>query len=100
MTDQTLSVAADSMPQLVTLMGIIEERAAQDAKWGLQNHSFPEWLVILQEELGEACKEFFDMKYKPQPGGAERFKTELIQTAAVITAMLECGYRNNWFEGD
>ncbi|PJI53371.1 hypothetical protein CTI14_29520, partial [Methylobacterium radiotolerans] len=32
---------------------VLEERLRQDAKWGVQNHDPPTWLMILGEEVGE-----------------------------------------------
>jgi hypothetical protein len=32
------------------------ERREQDRKWGPQHHSPMEWLAVLGEEYGEACK--------------------------------------------
>lgn len=69
---------------------ILRERAAQDKKWGVQNHDFPKWMVILQEELGEMSKDFLD-------GNTKNFRTEMVQCAAVLVAMIESGDRNNWF---
>ena len=35
---------------------VAEERVRQEKKWGPQHHPIAEWLVILGEEYGEACK--------------------------------------------
>jgi hypothetical protein len=35
---------------------VIAERERQDRKWGVQIHPPAIWLVILGEEVGEACK--------------------------------------------
>lgn len=74
---------------------ILEERKKQDAKWGEQNHDFPMWLAILTEELGEASQEFFTSQAMTRPRA--NFRTELVQCAAVLAAMIECGDRNSWF---
>jgi NTP pyrophosphatase (non-canonical NTP hydrolase) len=63
---------------------IIEERKNQEAKWGEQNHSPDYWMVILMEEVGEACHEicgkFTDL---------QAYRKELVQVAAVAVAALE-----------
>lgn len=79
-------------------MAVLEERAKQDAKWGTQNHDFLTWLAIFMEEVGEASKAFMDNSLSPSKELRDNFKNELIQTAAVSVAILECGYRNGWFE--
>jgi hypothetical protein len=35
---------------------IMDERGAQDGKWGPQHHTPVEWLMILLEEVGEAAE--------------------------------------------
>ena len=62
---------------------IIAERAAQDAKWGEQNHDDYYWLAILSEEVGEAAQAFL------QEQGNDRVIEELVQAAAVIVAWME-----------
>lgn len=42
------------------LMEIRDERERQDEKWGPQHHRISDWLSILGEEYGEACKAFND----------------------------------------
>lgn len=39
---------------------VMKERQFQDLKWGMQHHPIAEWLVILGEEYGEACKSALD----------------------------------------
>jgi NTP pyrophosphatase (non-canonical NTP hydrolase) len=70
---------------------ITTERGRQDAKWGEQNHDFPKYYQILNEELGEASKAFLEKDFA-------NLRVELIQCAAVMVAMLECGDRTGWFE--
>ena len=65
---------------------IREERAKQDAKWGEQNHTDDHWMMILQEELGEAAQALLNGKGDDAHG-------ELIQSAAVLVAWLECRHR-------
>ena len=61
---------------------IINERKRQDDKWGEQNHQPSIWLVILGEEVGEACKAVLEMD-------CEEYRKELIQVAAVAIAAVE-----------
>lgn len=91
---------------------LLEERVRQDAKWGEQNHGPSDWILILQEEIGEfaqralqrkfgghsmhhlvACSACGDMDGCHVPAN---LKCELIQAAAVALAMLECCERNQW----
>lgn len=70
------------------LQEVMAERARQDAKWGEQNHTDEGWLPILVEELGEVSKAMLEHKYGD--GSAEDIRKELVQTAAVSLAWLEC----------
>ena len=95
------------------------ERELQDVKWGEQNHSMlhptaaysdphlrswiaeemrdrcnnafsmqeGDWFMILQEEIAEAFEQ-------AALGNTEALRTELIQVAAVVVAMIECLDRN------
>jgi hypothetical protein len=77
---------------------ILTERINQDKKWGIQNHSFEEWYVILGEEYGEVGRAICEMqknwrpffKRKPTKAELNHYREELIQTAAVAVAMVEC----------
>ena len=35
---------------------VVDQRYWQEERWGAQHHSIAEWLSILGEEYGEACK--------------------------------------------
>lgn len=61
---------------------ILVERQRQLAKWGDQRHSFPVWLQILLEELGEACQ--VDLE---SPTDSD-IRKELVQVAAVVVAWI------------
>ena len=53
-----------------TVLGdIANERDRQEAKWGLQHHPIAEWLSILGEEYGEACKAANDEIIFPKGAG-------------------------------
>lgn len=69
------------------------ERTRQDGKWGKQNHPPITWVAILGEEFGEVGREALEHR-AGSPGAFERYKTELVQLAAVAVAMLECADRN------
>jgi NTP pyrophosphatase (non-canonical NTP hydrolase) len=76
---------------------IHSERVRQDQKWGEQNHSPAEWLMILGEEVGEVNKAALEtfFKYKDSDKDYSKYREELIQVAAVAVAMIECLDRNN-----
>lgn len=69
------------------LRSIALERRRQDAKWGVQNHDAPYWLAILIEEVGEVAKAIVE-------GHMADLRTELIQVAAVVVAIIEWLDRN------
>jgi len=88
---------------------IAEERARQDKKWGEQNHGFDRWYKILGEELGEACRASLEAdaaqgeKLSAVLRRAEHLcnmRVELIQAAALLVAMIECGDRNEWWPNE
>lgn len=81
---------------------VFREREKQDEKWGQQNHSPPDWLMILGEEVGEANKaaleSYFYNKGPREPESKDKdyseYRKELIQVAAVAVAMVESLDRN------
>lgn len=81
---------------LEVLRAVAGERAAQDRKWGRQVHDYGTWKAVLGEEEGEADREFLRLKFTAKNRGAA-FRTELVQAAAVLVAMVECGDRMFWF---
>jgi len=74
------------MAQTDILKLIQMERVFQDTKWGEQNHSDLKWLVILIEEVGEIGKAILE-------GKDAEIDKEIIQSAAVCVAWLECQER-------
>lgn len=62
---------------------ITQERAAQDEKWGVQDHGNEKWMIILMEEVGEASQAALN-------GHHESCMYELVQCAAVCVAAVEC----------
>ena len=76
---------------------IVEERLRQDKKWGIQNHDHFRWLAILGEEYGEACKAA--VQYHFEGGSLLAYRKELLHTAAVAAAAVECLDRFNSTRG-
>jgi len=66
---------------------IARERLAQVRKWGIQNHSHQDWMMILMEEVGEFANAEMEHRYRNAP--KERIKEELVQVCSVARAMLE-----------
>lgn len=69
-------------------LAITGERARQDAKWGLQRHSWPEWIAILTEEVGEAAHAAVEENWRPT-GDLAELRAELVQVAAVAVQVIE-----------
>jgi len=70
------------------LTAVAAERRAQEARWGVQRHSWPEWIAILTEEVGEASREAIEQHWRPT-ADLTRLRSELVQVAAVAVAMIE-----------
>lgn len=95
MTIDTNDTATATRPdeEHVELMGraidsIAVERSRQNRKWGLQRHSWPEWIAILTEEVGEASHEAVEEHYRPT-GDLSQLREELIHVAAVAVQIVE-----------
>lgn len=73
---------------------VLEERAKQDARWGVQNHSPFIWLSILTEEVGEFSQTALETYFGGPKGG--RMLEEAVQVAAVALAIVECLQREEW----
>lgn len=72
---------------------IDDERIKQDDKWGEQNHDPFLWCSILGEEVGEVSRAALNIKFNEsftRTQKLDHYKKELIQTAAVCIAMIEC----------
>ena len=78
------------------LSDVLKERMLQDKKWGEQNHDPFCYLAVLGEEYGEAVKSALQTKFGGPEAGVEKLRNELIQTAAVAVAMVECLDRGKW----
>lgn len=70
---------------------VYKELQRQELKWGKQDHSEPDWYVILGEEVGEVARAIFECHGKQLN---ENYREELIQVAAVCMAALENYDRN------
>ena len=68
---------------------VLEERTRQNIKWGKQNHPYTVWLAILMEEVGEVAQAMQEGSVHHKKSDAGNLYTELIQVAAVATAIAE-----------
>jgi NTP pyrophosphatase (non-canonical NTP hydrolase) len=89
-SDAWQGLAPEPEKQVVVsaIQRVMAERARQDAKWGEQNHEPGKWLLILAEELGEVAKSQLE-------GDRANYIKELVQSAAVLVAWIECELRND-----
>lgn len=78
------------------LTDICLERIRQEAKWGEQNHHPFKWMTILGEEVGETCKEAFELDADMSAARILKMREEAIQVAAVAVAFIECLDRGTW----
>lgn len=78
---------------------LIDERRAQDRKFGEQNHLPFVFITILAEELGEAAQAVLKALYE-EPDKCEEwfanYRTELLQLAAVAVQAIEAFDRGKW----
>lgn len=87
-----LMVAAGFLPDRAAspvIEAVILERARQDEVWGKQEYSWPEWMLILTEEVGEAAQAANKLHWLPG-GDADQLREELVQVAAVSCQIIEC----------
>ena len=76
--------------QMNILHEVRAERERQDKKWGEQNHNHVEYSAILGEEYGEVCKASLEVHFGYEGADPDEVRKELIQTAAVAVAFIEC----------
>ena len=69
------------------ILELARERDRQQQKWGIQTHSIAEWMMILGEEYGEACKAGNECYFRDESLG--KLRKELVQTMAVALAIVE-----------
>lgn len=80
--------AADPV-QIGAMCDVLDERDAQDARWGVQDHTPTRWLAILTEEVGEVARAINE-------NDLANYEEECVQVAAVALAMVECLRRADW----
>jgi len=68
---------------------ISNERINQYGKWGKQRHPYHVWLAILVEEVGEVAQALQKGSVAYKSSDADNLYKELIQVAAVATAIAE-----------
>lgn len=68
---------------------IHQERATQIRKWGEQYHNYATWYTILGEEFGEVGQAIQQGSVAHKSTDADDLYKELIQVAAVATAIAE-----------
>jgi hypothetical protein len=82
------------------LQAVLDERARQDQRWGVQNHDPFLYLTILGEEYGEMCKAALEARFSKPDKNKEmliaHLREEAVQTAAVALAIVECLDRDEW----
>lgn len=85
---QVSAKAASNARIKMPIIDVSDERLAQDARWGQQNHSDEWWLAILGEEFGEVSQAILHDRFGGKASGTTR--KELVQLAAVAMAWIEC----------
>jgi NTP pyrophosphatase (non-canonical NTP hydrolase) len=68
---------------------VLLERIRQNEKWGHQRHNYGAWLAILVEEVGEVAQAMQSGMVSQKQTDADNLYTELIQVAAVASAIAE-----------
>lgn len=80
-------------------LDIQKEIIQQNQKWGIQNHSFADWAIILGEEFGEVCTEIINFRLgsgiEEKQKAVELLDKELIQVISVCVRILEKIRLNN-----
>ena len=79
------------MLESMALSDVLEEKKAQEVRWGKQNHEPPIWLMILGEEVGEANKAVLESSGNGaiQCNGFIKYRDEMVQVAAVALSAVE-----------
>lgn len=94
MTDSDKLPSYERTMQIVSL-DVVDERIRQHAIWGVQRHSWPEWISILTEEVGEAAQACNVLYWANGASEGQRdgvrhaLRIELVQVAAVAVAIVE-----------
>lgn len=80
---------SDLTVRIKVLDDINRERSKQISKWGKQYHSYATWYTILGEEFGEVGQAIQKGSVAHKKTDADDLYKELIQVAAVATAIAE-----------
>lgn len=83
--------------QAEAIARILNERAQQDVRWGVQEHHDLYWLAIAMEELGEAARKIIESARSETNLAVD---CELVQCAAVLVAWVECRERRRLERGE
>jgi len=75
--------------RIQVLSDINTERNRQDKLWGAQRHKMGDWLKILIEEVGEVAQAMQKKSFASKETDADNLYEELIQVAAVASAIAE-----------
>ena len=81
--------ACDEVDRLKRAATVLDERDRQDAKWGPQDHSLPEWITILMEEVGELAAAVLCHRFGNDDHPELDWRKEAIQVAAVALSIIE-----------
>lgn len=82
----------DETKTKLILNELLRERKRQHKHFGQQNHDFPVFLAILQEEIGEASKAWLQANFEKVEHKqilTDELRNELVQIAAVAVQMIE-----------
>ncbi|MBN6205563.1 hypothetical protein JYK21_03785 [Ralstonia pickettii] len=79
----------DTAKRIKVINDIDQERNRQDYKWGKQVHDYSVWLTILVEEVGEVAQAIQSTHGWGKSTDSNDLYRELIQVAAVATAVAE-----------
>lgn len=78
------------------ITAVEQERSRQTAKWGVQRHSFPMWIAVLTEEVGEFAQavlkgreEALNSATRIPRSWLVQQREEAVQCAAVAVAIVE-----------
>lgn len=85
-----------SNAQAKIIIDVLNERRAQDLKWGIQNHDPVVYSAILTEEVGEVAKAATELFFGLNGTTVDHVRQEAVQVAAVAMAIIECLDRNQW----
>lgn len=73
------------------IISVKEENKRQIEKWGIQDHPLPEWMLILNEEVGELNKAVLEQWYESGDFRELKNRTykEAIQVATLALKIAE-----------